>query len=52
LTSLPGFEETHISVYYTYLVANPHIAHAFYKLPFNYKLNWFAMYISDKFPGC
>ncbi|OEL33339.1 hypothetical protein BAE44_0005642 [Dichanthelium oligosanthes] len=52
LTSLPGFEETHISSYYAYLVANPHIARTFYKLPFNYKLNWFAMYISDKFPGC
>ncbi|OEL18028.1 hypothetical protein BAE44_0020953 [Dichanthelium oligosanthes] len=51
LTSLPGFEETHISTYYAYLVANPHIARAFYKLPFNYKLNWFAMYVSDKFPG-
>ncbi|OEL15387.1 hypothetical protein BAE44_0023594, partial [Dichanthelium oligosanthes] len=52
LTSLPGFEERHISAYYAYLVANPHIARAFYKLPFNYKLNWFAMYVSDKFPGC
>ncbi|OEL24853.1 hypothetical protein BAE44_0014128 [Dichanthelium oligosanthes] len=52
LTSLPGFEKTHISAYYAYLVANPHIARAFYKLPFNYKLNWFAMYISDKFPRC
>ncbi|OEL28717.1 hypothetical protein BAE44_0010264 [Dichanthelium oligosanthes] len=52
LTSLPGFEESHISAYYAYLVANPHIARAFYKLPFNYKLNWFAMYVSDKFPGC
>src|SRR6266542_2799517 len=39
LTSLPGFEETHISDYYAYLVANPHITRAFYKLPFNYKLN-------------
>ncbi|OEL36685.1 hypothetical protein BAE44_0002296 [Dichanthelium oligosanthes] len=52
LTSLSGFEETHISSYYAYLVANPHIARAFYKLPFNYKLNWFAMYVNDKFHGC
>ncbi|OEL18347.1 hypothetical protein BAE44_0020634 [Dichanthelium oligosanthes] len=52
LTSVPGFEDTHISAYYAYLVANPHIARAFYKLPFNYKLNWFAMYVSDKFHGC
>ncbi|OEL26501.1 hypothetical protein BAE44_0012480 [Dichanthelium oligosanthes] len=39
LTSLPCFEETHISSYYTCLVANSHIARAFYKLPFNYRLN-------------
>ncbi|OEL20880.1 hypothetical protein BAE44_0018100 [Dichanthelium oligosanthes] len=52
LTSLSCFEETHISAYYAYLVVNPHIVHAFYKLPFNYKLNWFAMYPSDKFSGC
>ncbi|XP_034604907.1 uncharacterized protein [Setaria viridis] len=52
LTSLPGFEEAHISYYYAYLVANPHIAKAFYKLPFNHKLNWVAFFIADKFPGC
>ncbi|OEL22650.1 hypothetical protein BAE44_0016328 [Dichanthelium oligosanthes] len=39
LTSLSGFEKTHVSSYYAYLVANPHIVRTFYKLPFNYKLN-------------
>ncbi|XP_062203789.1 uncharacterized protein LOC133905993 [Phragmites australis] len=52
LNSLPGFEETHISFYYAHLIANPHIARAFNKLPFNHKLNWVAMYISEKFSRC
>jgi len=51
LNSLSGFEETHISFYYAYLVAHPHIGRAFNKLPFNHKLNWVAMFISEKFPG-
>jgi hypothetical protein len=51
LKSLPGFQDIHISFYYAYLVANPHIARAFDGLPFENKLHWVAMFISDKFPG-
>ncbi|KAG8084729.1 hypothetical protein GUJ93_ZPchr0010g11043 [Zizania palustris] len=51
LSSLPGYESTQISVYYAYLVANPRMGRAFYKLPFEHKLNWVAMFIADKFPG-
>lgn len=51
LNNLPGFEEAHVSFYYAYLVANPHIAKAFNKLPFNHKINWFAMFVSEKFPA-
>ena len=40
LVSLPGFDATHISLYYAYLVANPNMARAFMGLPFEYKLNW------------
>lgn len=51
LKSLPGFQDIHISFYYAYLVANPHIARAFNGLPFENKLHWVAMFISDKFTG-
>lgn len=51
LNSLLGFEQHHISFYYHYLVSNPHIARAFNGLPFANKLDWVAMYISEKFPG-
>ncbi|XP_052140109.1 uncharacterized protein LOC127759936 [Oryza glaberrima] len=51
LNSLPRFEQHHISFYYHYLVSNPHIARAFNGLPFANKLDWVAMYISEKFPG-
>nr|AAM23241.1 Putative transposase [Oryza sativa Japonica Group]AAM47612.1 Putative transposase [Oryza sativa Japonica Group]ABB46678.2 transposon protein, putative, CACTA, En/Spm sub-class [Oryza sativa Japonica Group] len=51
LKTLPGFEEVHRSFYYAHLVANPHIARAFDGLPFENKMHWFAMFISEKFPG-
>jgi hypothetical protein len=51
LKSLPGFQDIHLSFYYAYLVANPHIARAFNGLPFENKLHWVAMFISDKFTG-
>nr|AAP54145.2 transposon protein, putative, CACTA, En/Spm sub-class [Oryza sativa Japonica Group] len=51
LKTLPGFEEVHRSFYYAHLVANPHIARAFNGLPFENKMHWFAMFISEKFPG-
>nr|ACG26189.1 hypothetical protein [Zea mays] len=38
LINLSGFEQTHISLYFNYLVAHPHIARAFNKLPFDHKL--------------
>lgn len=50
LKSLPGFDKTHISFYFAYLVANPHIGKAFYLLPFEHKLDWVAMFISERFP--
>lgn len=49
LTKLPGFEPTHISLYYAYLVTNPNMA--FMGLPFEFKLNWVALFVSEKFPG-
>lgn len=51
LKSLPGFHRTHISYYFSYLVFNPHIGKAFYQLPFEHKLDWIAMFISERFPG-
>ena len=51
LKTLPGFEEVHRSFYYAHLVANPHIARAFDGLPFENKMHWFAIFISEKFPG-
>ena len=50
LTKLPGFEAAHISLYYAYPVANPNMAKAFMNLPFEYKLNWVALFVSEKFP--
>jgi hypothetical protein len=49
LNNLLGFETAHISLYYAYLVANPNMAKAFMTLPFDYKLSWGAMFISEKF---
>ncbi|KAJ1262110.1 hypothetical protein BS78_02G227500 [Paspalum vaginatum] len=51
LKSLPGFEKTHVSFYFSYLVANPHIGRAFYALPFEHKIDWFALFITERFPG-
>ncbi|XP_023155968.1 uncharacterized protein [Zea mays] len=51
LINLPGFEQNHISLYFNYLVAHPHIARAFNKLPFDHKLIWARNFISEKFPG-
>uniref|UniRef100_A0A804N3X5 Uncharacterized protein n=2 Tax=Zea mays TaxID=4577 RepID=A0A804N3X5_MAIZE len=51
LINLPGFEQTHISLYFNYLVAQPHIARAFNKLPFDHKLIWARNFVSEKFLG-
>ena len=51
LKSLPGFNSTHISFYYSYLVANPHMGRAFYNLPFDAKIDWVVDFITQKFPG-
>ncbi|KAL6842580.1 hypothetical protein ACP4OV_027424 [Aristida adscensionis] len=51
LNGLPGFNEAHIAFYYAYLVANPHVGRAFYKLPVNHKLIWVANFVAEKFPG-
>uniref|UniRef100_A0A0D9V228 Myb/SANT-like domain-containing protein n=1 Tax=Leersia perrieri TaxID=77586 RepID=A0A0D9V228_9ORYZ len=51
LNSILGFVRIHISHYYAYLVANPHIARAFNDLPFENKLDLVAMYVSEKFPN-
>ncbi|KAK3143240.1 hypothetical protein QOZ80_4BG0360630 [Eleusine coracana subsp. coracana] len=48
---LPGFDDTHKSYYYSHLVENPHVGRAFYNAPFEYKLNFIAKWISEKFPG-
>jgi hypothetical protein len=48
---LPGFNSAHISFYYSYLVANPHIERAFYNLPFDTKMDWVVEFITAKFPG-
>ncbi|PWZ54022.1 hypothetical protein Zm00014a_006822 [Zea mays] len=51
LINLPGFEQTHISLHFNYLVAHPHIARAFNKLPFDHKLIWARNFVSEKFLG-
>ncbi|KAK3133233.1 hypothetical protein QOZ80_6AG0534060 [Eleusine coracana subsp. coracana] len=48
---LPNFDDTHKSYYYSHLLENPQIAIAFYDVPFGYKLNFMAKWISEKFPG-
>jgi hypothetical protein len=47
----PGFDDTHKSFYYAHLVEQPHVRRAFYNAPFEYKLNFIAKWISEKFPG-
>ncbi|WVZ90484.1 LOW QUALITY PROTEIN: hypothetical protein U9M48_036782 [Paspalum notatum var. saurae] len=51
LKNLPGFEKAHVSFYFSYLVANPHIARGFYALPFEHKIDMFAIFGSERFPG-
>ena len=51
LKNLPGFDETHLSHYYAYLVENVRIARAFNTLNFSNKLVWVSRYISTHFPG-
>jgi hypothetical protein len=50
MKTLPGFNSAHISLYYSYLVANPHIERAFYNLPFDAKMDWVVEFITAKFP--
>ncbi|KAL6905427.1 hypothetical protein ACP4OV_003028 [Aristida adscensionis] len=50
LQGLPGFDETHISYYYSHLVDHPHKARAFYSLPFGHKISWVAKFVSETFP--
>jgi hypothetical protein len=51
LLNFAGFEQTHISLYFNYLVAHPHIARAFNKLSFDHKLIWARNFVSEKFLG-
>lgn len=51
LTDLLGFDPAHLSMYYRYLVGQPNEAKAFMNLPFEYKMSWVAMFISERFPG-
>jgi hypothetical protein len=50
MKTLPGFNNAHISFYYSYLVANPHIGRVFYNLPFDAKMDWMVEFITAKFP--
>jgi hypothetical protein len=50
MKTLSGFNSAHISFYYSYLVANPHIGIAFYILPFDAKIDWVVQFITAKFP--
>ncbi|CAN6313952.1 unnamed protein product [Urochloa humidicola] len=47
--SVGGFDSIQISMYYVHLVANPNAANAFCGLPFENKLHWMAMFVSEKF---
>jgi hypothetical protein len=49
MKALPVFNSAHISFYYSYLAANPHIGIAFYKLPFDAKMDWVVEFITAKF---
>jgi hypothetical protein len=51
LKSLPGFNSTHISFYYSHLVANPQIGRDFYNLSFDVKIDWVVDFITNRFPG-
>jgi hypothetical protein len=50
MKTLPSFNNAHISFYYFYLVANPHIGRAFYNLTFDAKMDWMVEFITAKFP--
>ncbi|PWZ20306.1 hypothetical protein Zm00014a_031356 [Zea mays] len=45
------FEQTHISLYFNYVVVHPHIVRAFNTLPFDHKLIWARNFVSEKFLG-
>ncbi|WVZ83562.1 hypothetical protein U9M48_030694 [Paspalum notatum var. saurae] len=49
--SVPGFQSTHYDLYFGYLVENPHIGRAFYKIPFASKLTWLSAFVSRRFSG-
>jgi hypothetical protein len=49
MKTLPGFNNAHISFYYSYLVANPHIGKAIYNLSFDAKMDWMVEFITAKF---
>jgi hypothetical protein len=50
MKTLSCFNNTHISFYYSYLVANPHIEISLYNLPFDAKMDWMVEFITTKFP--
>jgi hypothetical protein len=50
MKTLSDFNSAHISLYYSYLVANPHIERAFYNLSFDAKMDWVVEFITVKFP--
>ncbi|KAJ1278691.1 hypothetical protein BS78_04G097600 [Paspalum vaginatum] len=49
--SILGFQATLYDLYFGYLVENPHIGRAFYKLPFTSKLTWLSAFVSQRFSG-
>ena len=52
LINLPGFDAAQLNLYYyQYLVANKDMARAFDSLPFDHKLMWVAMFVSERFLG-
>jgi hypothetical protein len=47
--NIPGFETAHKSKYYSHLVSNPDIAHAFMDVPFLYKVSMITDFVNEKF---
>jgi hypothetical protein len=47
--NIPGFEIAHKSKYYSHLVSNPDIAHAFMDVPLLYKVSMITDFVNEKF---
>jgi len=50
VSSLSGFDDTHLSFYHEHLVDRPSKARAFCSLSLSHKLNWAAKFITEHFP--